>query len=100
LLSFEGICGKAIPERGSRTRVTALFALGGRLDPPVFAFATQGYPYLVRVNSTLLSADTSAPIEAGMPALSRVRLANERPTIPDLEAIETRLVEAIEKPKG
>ena len=95
LVSFEGLCGRKIPERANRTRVAVLFSIDAQMEPPVFALMTQGYPYLVRVNSAVLSMDADDNYSEDLPVLSRVRMANERPVIPDLEAIEHKLLEAM-----
>ncbi|MDE2196792.1 MAG: chemotaxis protein CheW [Gammaproteobacteria bacterium] len=95
LVSFEGMCGRKIPERANRTRIAVTFTINEQLEPPVFAIMTQGYPYLVRVNPVVLSVETDQDFPADAPVLNRVRMANERPVIPDLEAIEEKLLEAL-----
>ncbi|HET7176635.1 MAG TPA: chemotaxis protein CheW [Gammaproteobacteria bacterium] len=92
LVSFEGMCGRKVPERAGRTRIAVTHAIGEQINPPVIALLTQGYPYLVRVNPAVLSVDSENDFGTG-PVLNRVRMANERPVIPDLEAIEERLLE-------
>ncbi len=95
LISFEGLCGRKIPERANRTRIAIMFAIGGQMEPPVFAVMTQGYPYLVRVNAAVLSVDPENAYSEESPVLNRLRMANERPVIPDLEEIEAKLLEAL-----
>ena len=95
LVSFEGLCGRKVPDRANRTRIAVTYAINDQLEPPVFAIMTQGYPYLVRVNSAVLSVESENEFTSGEPVLNRVRMANERPFIPDLEAIEQKLVEAL-----
>ena len=95
LVSFEGLCGRKIPERANRTRIAVLYSIGAHMEPPVFALMTQGYPYLVRVNAAVLGTDSEDSYSDDMPVLSRVRMANERPVIPDLEAIEDKLLETM-----
>ncbi len=95
LISFEGLCGRKIPERANRTRIAVMFAIGGQMEPPVFALMTQGYPYLVRVNAAVLSVDPENAYSEESPVLNRLRMANERPVIPDLEEIEAKLLEAM-----
>ncbi|HEY4126659.1 MAG TPA: chemotaxis protein CheW [Gammaproteobacteria bacterium] len=92
LLSFEGMCGRKVPERANRTRIAVAHAIGEQINPALFAIVTQGYPYLVRVNPAVLSVDPDNDLSEG-PVLNRVRMANERPYIPDLEAIEEKLLE-------
>jgi chemosensory pili system protein ChpC len=95
LISFEGLCSRKIPERVNRTRIAIMYTISGHMDPPVFALMTQGYPYLVRVNATVLSVDPENAFSEDSPVLNRLRMANERPVIPDLEAIEDKLLEAM-----
>jgi chemosensory pili system protein ChpC len=94
LISFEAACGQPLPEFKNRTRIAVVQAIGGLLEPPAFAIATQGYPYLLRVNRNVLKLEQS---EEGEPptVLSRVRMANERPAIPDLEEVERMLAAAL-----
>ena len=96
LISFEGLCGRKVPERANRTRIAVAHAIGEQINPPLFAILTQGYPYLVRVNPMVLSVDPENDFGAGDgPVLNRVRMANERPYVPDLEAIEAKLLEVM-----
>lgn len=94
LISFEAACGNAVPSAKNRTRIAVLQAIGGVLEPPAFAVATQGYPYLLRVNSNVMRPDEDAGGMQG-PVLARVRMANERPMIPDLEGLEAMIAEAL-----
>ena len=98
LISFEGLCGRKVPERANRTRIAVAHAIGEQINPPLFAILTQGYPYLVRVNPAVLSVDSENDLGEG-PVLNRVRMANERPYIPDLEAIEEKLLEVMPERK-
>lgn len=93
LVCFEALCGRKVPERANRTRIAVAHAIGEQMDPQFFAILTQGYPYLVRVNSAVLSVDPENDFGGDSPVLNRVRMANERPYIPDLEAIEAKLLE-------
>jgi chemosensory pili system protein ChpC len=95
LVSFEGLCGRKVPERANRTRIAVTYAINDQLEPPVFAIMTQGYPYLVRVNSAVLSVESENDFTGDEPVINRVRMANERPYIPDLEAIEEKLIEVM-----
>lgn len=93
LVSLEAARGHGVPELGRRTRIAVVFGFGGQLQPDVFALVTQGYPYLVRVNENVLQPE---PMEEDEPfVLARVRMANEKPLIPDLEGLEERLVAAL-----
>ena len=95
LVSFEGLCGRKVPERANRTRIAVTHAIGEQLNPPVIAILTQGYPYLVRVNPAVLSVDPENDFGMDAPVLNRMRMANERPYVPDLEAIEAKILEVM-----
>lgn len=93
LVSFEAARGRGVPEKNRRARIAIVFGLAGRLDPNVFAVVTQGYPYLVRVNENVLHNE---PMETADPLiLARVRMANERPFVPDLEKLETLIADVL-----
>jgi len=94
LISFEVLCGQPMPEFKQRTRIAVTQAILGLLDPPAFAIATQGYPYLLRVNRGVLKLDDSGDA-IPEPVLARVRMANERPAVPDLELLERMLATAL-----
>lgn len=93
LISFEAAAGQPLPDIGRRSRITVIYAIGGKLSPSVFAIATQGYPYLVRVNPNVLHLEAEG--EVGGPVLARLRMANERPVVPDLELLEDMLAAAL-----
>lgn len=93
LVSFEAARGRGVPEKNRRARIAIVFGLAGRLDPNVFAVVTQGYPYLVRVNENVLHNE---PMETADPLiLARVRMANERPFVPDLEKLESLIADVL-----
>lgn len=93
LVSFEAARGGDVPELGRRTRIAVVFGIGGRLTPNVFAVVTQGYPYLVRVNENVLhreEMETDEPL-----VLARVRMANEKPFVPNLEQLEALIADGL-----
>lgn len=94
LISFESACGQPLPEFKNRTRIAVVQAIAGLLDPPAFAIATQGYPYLLRVNRNVLKLEQGGEAEPSV-VLSRVRMANERPAVPDLEGLERMIAGAL-----
>ena len=94
LISFEAACGLPLPEFTRRTRIAVIQAIAGLLDPPSFAIATQGYPYLLRVNRNVLKLESGIEAEPSV-VLSRVRMANERPAVPDLEELERMIARAL-----
>ena len=54
---------------------------------------TQGFPQLVRVNEEVLKLQSKDEWSADAPVLCRVKMINEFPLIPDLEALEGALAE-------
>jgi len=93
LVCFEAACGRGIPETSSRTRITYFHALKGWLNPPIIAIMTQGYPYLVRVTEGVLGPGPKPDVPEHAPVITQIRMANERPLVPDLESLEERLRE-------
>jgi len=92
LVSFEAACGQPLPEQKQRTRITVMQAIAGLLDPPTFAMVTQGYPYLLRVNRNVLKLEEREDGAEELAAvMARVRMANERPAIPDFEYLEQQI---------
>ncbi len=72
-------------------RVVVFYASTGQLKTGFFGVLTQGFPQLVRVNRDVLKLEAKDGWPAGAPVLCRVRMINEFPMIPNLEAIETML---------
>lgn len=97
LVSFEAARGRGVPELGRRTRIAIVFGIAGRLNPDVFAVVTQGYPYLVRVNENVLQREE---MNAEPLMLARVRMANEKPYIPDFEKLEMLIADCLGLPAG
>ena len=95
VISFEAACEREVPAFGRRTRIAVIQCITGLLEPPVFALVTQGYPYLVRVNSNVLKFDEQGASKTRGPVLTAVQMANERPLVPDLEKIESMLADVI-----
>ncbi len=91
VISFEGAVGKDVPVVTGRTRVVVFYASTGQLKTGFFGVLTQGFPQLVRVNRDVLKLEAKDGWPAGAPVLCRVRMINEFPMIPNLEAIETML---------
>ncbi|MCP1728412.1 chemosensory pili system protein ChpC [Natronospira proteinivora] len=100
LICFEAACGRGIPESSSRTRITYFHALKGRLNPPIIALMTQGYPYLVRVTEGVLSPSEKPEELEHAPVIARIRMANERPLVPDMESLEERIREFLPARSG
>jgi len=86
--AFEGMIGKEIPATTGRTRVVVFYSTSGKAQSGFFGIITQGFPQLVRVNREVLKLDTTRGWAEGAPVLCRVKMINEFPLVPNLEAIE------------
>lgn len=89
LLSFESACGGKTMI-GERARIVVLNALGGRLDLKFMALLVQGIPRSCKLDSQLSYVDV--PL-CGLEQAA-VQVAEQVVKIPDLLALEQRLVEA------
>ena len=94
-VSFEAMLGRAIPENTSRTRVVIFHATGGQVRGGFYGVLTQGFPQLVRVNRDVLAVDETVQFADDDPVVTRVRMINEYPLIPDLDVIEQRLADVL-----
>ncbi|MEO0575151.1 MAG: chemotaxis protein CheW [Pseudomonadota bacterium] len=94
-LSFEAMLGRAMPENTSRTRVVIFHATSGQVRGGFYGILTQGFPQLVRVNRDVLEVDHSVQYNDDDPVVTRVRMINEYPLIPDLDVIEQRLADVL-----
>ena len=93
VVAYEGAIGSEIPAPTGRTRVVVFHATSGNVRSGFFGMLTQGFPQLVRVNEEVLKLEATEGWADGAPVLCRVKMINEFPLIPDLEAIEKRLAE-------
>ncbi len=92
-LSFEAMLGRSMPETTARTRVVVFHAAHQELKGGYYGILTQGFPQLVRVNRDVLKVDGTVSFDEDSPVVTRVRMINEYPLVPDLEVIEQRLVD-------
>jgi chemosensory pili system protein ChpC len=96
VVAFEGAIGKEVPAPTGRTRVVVFYSTTGNVRPGFFGVLTQGFPQLVRVNKEVLKLDSTTGWSEGAPVLCRVKMINEFPLIPNLEALEEMIaVEAL-----
>lgn len=95
-VSFEAMLGRSLPESGARTRVVIFHATTGKVRGGHFGVLTQGFPQLVRVNRDVLQVDNTITYADEDPVVTRVRMINEYPLIPDLEVVEARLAAALD----
>jgi len=92
-ISFEAMCGQAMPVRSRRSRLVVINSLGVHLETGWFALLSQGHPHLATLSEHALQPEVGdhAPVE-----LCRLRLGNTRAVIPDLETIELQLSDALQ----
>lgn len=89
LLSFEAASGGSL-KLGATPRVAVLNAMGGRPHVKFIALLLQGIPRSLKVDSKLPRVDAPlAPLE-----LAAVDLGDGIAKIPDLQALEQKLVDA------
>ncbi len=93
VVAFEGTIGKDIPAPTGRTRVVVFYSSTGRIKTGYFGVLTQGFPQLVRVNREVLHLDSTDGWPEDAPVLCRVKMINEYPLVPDLEALEGMIIE-------
>lgn len=93
VVAFEGAIGKDIPAPTGRTRVVVFYASGGGLKTGYFGVITQGFPQLVRVNREVLKLESTDGWPEGAPVLCRVKMINEFPLVPHLDALEDMIVQ-------
>lgn len=96
LVAFAPMTGLSGAEGIGGNRVVVLKALGGNEAQPHIALATRGYPRLVSVAESALEVIEDAH-EGDLPAgvLARLRFQDEDVVVPDLDAIEARIREAL-----
>lgn len=97
LIAFGRLAGVAEERAALGTKVVVLKALAGTSRTPYFAMLTQGFPRLVTVSrgGLELEDDNVDAMPRGVQA--RVRLNENEALLPDLEAIEALVAEALER---
>lgn len=91
VVSFEGVIGKEIPAVNGRTRIVVFHGSTGQIKTGYFGLLTQGFPQLVRVNRAVLKLDSTDGWPEEAPVLCRVKMINEYPLVPHLEALEVMI---------
>ena len=92
VVSFEGAIGKEVPPSTGRTRIVVFYSSTGRIKSGYYGILTQGFPQLVRVNRAVLKLESTDGWPQGAPVLCRVKMINEYPLVPHLEALEHMIV--------
>ena len=100
LASFSRLTGIADEAGGLGSKVVVLKALGGDAHLPYVALLTKGFPRLVTVSHDALVADAGegdaeGAAELPLGVLMRVLLNDEQALLPDVDAIEGAIREAL-----
>jgi chemosensory pili system protein ChpC len=95
VVSFEALNGAPRPPANRRARLLLVHSFGTRLHGSQFALLTQGHPHLITLGPEAVSGlPLRTSDQAGL-ILSRVRLATQEAAVPDLEAVESVLAQAL-----
>ena len=98
VVAFEGAIGREVSATTGRTRVVVFYSAAGIVRTGFFGILTQGFPQLVRVNQEVLKLDSTEGWPEGAPVFCRVKMINEFPLIPNLEALETMIAAEVARP--
>ena len=93
LVSFSRLTGIADEQGGLGSKVLVFKALGGTSPTPFFAMLTQGFPRLVTVSRAGLLVEETGNLPAAVTA--KVMLNQDDAYVPDLEAIEQLIADAL-----
>ncbi|MBA2238817.1 MAG: chemotaxis protein CheW [Lysobacter sp.] len=94
LIAFARLASLADEKGGLGSKVVVLKALGGNAKAPYFAVLTQGFPRLVTVSRAGLVVNSDeGELPKGVQA--RVTLNEDDAFVPDLEAVEQFIFEAL-----
>ncbi len=99
VLRFEVMNGGTPAGDTHRLRVAILHGITDRLHSGQYAVLCQGYPHLVTLNREALKKEPRDATDRPELVLSRVKIANTRALIPNLELMETELAE-LERASG
>ena len=91
VISFEVANGSGRNADSRRSRVVVLNSFGSHLPSGLLAIVSQGYPHLVTLNRSAVKPLELRPTDRADLVLSRVRIANQEATIPDLAALEAEV---------
>lgn len=94
VLAFSALAGSSADESTQNARVAILKALSGHARLPYFGVLTQGFPRLTLISEDMLVPDEKAgSLPVGV--REQVLVHDEPAWIPDLAAVEGRIVEAL-----
>ncbi len=95
IIRVEDLCEMPATQPGGRTRIAIINGLSESLEGRVFGVLTEGFPQLVRVNSEVMKPYDEHVWPDGGPIICQIRMINEHPLIPDLEALEALVQEQV-----
>ncbi len=95
LISFEGLCGKEVLVKNSRTRIAIMTALSKDIPYQVYAMFVEGFPQLIGVKEKDLEVDAEVKFPDDCPIITQLKLFNDRPQIPNLEYLEKKILQFI-----
>ena len=95
VVSIEELCAMPSIEPAGRTRIAVFNGLSDVLGGRVFGVLTEGFPQLVRVNRDVMEAHDEQSWPDGAPIICQIRMINEYPFIPDLDALEALVQEQV-----
>lgn len=95
IICMEDLCGMASTEPGGRTRIAIFNGISESLGGRVFGVLTEGFPQLVRVNREVMELHDGQDWPDDGPIICQIRMINEYPLIPDLEAVEALVQEQV-----
>ena len=93
LISFEGLCGSEVQETNSRTRIAIMTAMNESMPHKAYAMFVEGFPQLIGIKETDLSVDEESRFPDDCPIISQLKLFNDRPQIPNLDYIESKILQ-------
>ena len=89
VVSFERLCGQAVPVGGGRSRIVIFGAISNSTETRPYGVLCAGFPQMVRVNAEVTEADPDYHATGDVPIACRIRLINEQALIPALDELET-----------
>jgi chemosensory pili system protein ChpC len=95
VLSLEGLLGRPLPARSRRSRLLVINSVATSVNNGLLALVCQGYPHLTALNRSALQPLALQASDPDEFVLARVRVANTQAIIPDLEAIEAKVAQAL-----
>ena len=92
VISFETLCGHKAPEPSGRTRVVVFRPLGGSPGCPHYGILSEGFPQMGKLSRAVVVLDQSYHVPEDAPLVCQIIMIKEHALIPDLEAVEAKIV--------